>query len=95
MPTTAWVEMARPPSVKTVQQAPRLPLARLKLSEAEPVEPRGHAGDGHVGDVGRAMVPEPLATVQAGRGVGRHGHVVGGARGQRGGEGEGRRWRWG
>ena len=37
MPTTTWDEMASPPSVMSVQLAPRFPLARLKLSETEPL----------------------------------------------------------
>src|SRR5262249_51827858 len=35
VPTTIWDEMASPPSLMSVQLAPRLPLARLKLSDAD------------------------------------------------------------
>ena len=35
VPTTSWDEMASPPSVMSVQPAPRLPSDRLKLSETE------------------------------------------------------------
>ena len=64
VPITTSLEIASPPTVMSVQSAPRLPFARVKSSETEPAR-LGATGDRDVGDVGRATVPDPLATVQA------------------------------
>ena len=36
VPVTTWDEIASPPPVMSLQPAPRLPFARLKLSETDP-----------------------------------------------------------
>ena len=60
---TAWEEIASPPSLMSVQFGPRLPLARLKLSEAITCRLVVQVMATLV-MLAEPMVPEPLATVQ-------------------------------
>ena len=63
VPTTCWEEMARPPSLMSVQSGPRLPLARLKSSVAIPDALVVQVTETFVTSA-EAMEPEPSATVQ-------------------------------
>ena len=64
VPATAWETIASPPSLMSVQFGPRLPLARLKLSEAlDPVVLFVQVTATLV-TLAVAMVPEPLVMVQ-------------------------------
>ncbi len=58
MPTTTWDEIAIPPSDMSVQPAPSVPLARLKLSETEPAA--AEAGFG-VAKMGMLSAPSTSA----------------------------------
>src|SRR5450755_522707 len=63
VPATVWEEMARPPSLMSVQLAPSGPSARLKLSEPLPAEFVVHV-TATLLTLAEEIVPEPLATVQ-------------------------------
>ena len=63
VPATAWEEMARPPSLMSVQLGPSGPSARLKLSEALPAEFVVQVTATLV-TFAEPTVPDPLATVQ-------------------------------
>ena len=62
VPAAAWETIASPPSLMLVQFGPRLPLARLKLSE--PITALVVQEMATLVMLAEAMVPEPLATVQ-------------------------------
>ena len=64
VPTTASLEIASPPTVMSVQFAPRLPFALLKLSEAAPVPPGVAQVTETLVTLPEPTTPDPLATLQ-------------------------------
>ena len=67
VPTTSWDEMASPPSVMSVQLAPRAPSDRLKLSVTEPALVWVMQVTETLVTSAPAMVPEGFVTCRSGR----------------------------